>query len=580
MRPRFLLVVGEETPGRAHLVERLVGQTGFTLAFTHPRLAALVNADCSCLAAGEGSCIIGTLFRRHGRAEQLASLDEADIAAVAFGEGDVLLQSFWGGYVAAVSGSRSVRILRDPSAAISCYFVEAQGCTIFASDAALLVETGLVSISIDWHELGRHFARAGVPAPATCLSGVSELLPGFAIRVPGEAGRQLPCWSPWDHAERLDSRPDPPAERLARTIKQCVGAWAPNGRRLLVSVSGGLDSSVVAASLAAAGAEAVCLTMFGEDPAGDERPFARTLCQHLGFRLIERPYCLDRIDISEPLGTHLPRPQDRTHSLEYERAHLEVADEIGADAFMTGNGGDSVFAYSQSAAAIADRYFAEGLGSGLFETLMDVCRQTGCNMADALAAAWRIGRRGRSYRCRPNLLFLDAGIFEALPANLLDHPWLDAPAGALPGKAAHIASVLRLLQAMEPSRARYLAAFNPLMSQPIVEQCLAIPSWEWRAGGRDRALARLAFAKDLPAAILSRRVKGGPSQFAAQLLDRFRPAIRERLLGGRLASHGIIDAKAVDAALREERRCSGEERVRILEFVAAEAWLDSWIARA
>ena len=117
------------------------------------------------------------------------------------------------------------------------------------------------------------------------------------------------------------------------------------------------------------------------------------------------------------------------------------------------------------------------------------------------------------------------------------------------------------------------------MSQPIVEYCLAVPSWEWRAGGRDRALARLAFANDLPPLVLRRRVKGGPSHFAAELLDRFRAAIRERLLEGRLARHGIIDKAALEVAVEDGRQCSGEERVRILELVAAEAWLDSWAAR-
>jgi asparagine synthase (glutamine-hydrolysing) len=114
----------------------------------------------------------------------------------------------------------------------------------------------------------------------------------------------------------------------------------------------------------------------------------------------------------------------------------------------------------------------------------------------------------------------------------------------------------------------------------VIELCLAVPSWEWRAGGRDRALARRAFANDLPPAILRRRVKGGPDGFAALVLDRYRAQIRERLLDGELARHGIVERSEVERELAAEAPPGGEQRARILEFVAAEAWIDSWSARA
>lgn len=579
MRPRYLLVAGDGRPEWSELLNALARRTGFELAFSCPRLAALTNPDCRCLALGEEGCLVGTLFQRNGLAQQITSFDAAKAASIVDSDGDALLRRFWGGYIAAVAGADSVRILRDPSAAISCYFARGPSYTAFASDAELLVESGLVDVELDWGELARHFFTAGVPTPATCLRGICELLPGFAVRVPGELDRQLPCWSPWDHVRERTGRADPAEERLSRTVKHCVCAWARGHQRLLLSVSGGLDSSIVAASLAGAGAEATCLTLYGEDASGDERPFARALCRHLDLPLIERPYRLDEIDITEPLGTHLPRPKDRTQALAYERAHLDVAREIGADAFVTGNGGDSVFNYSQSAAAIADRYLDEGLTSDVFRTLLDICRQTGCSVLDAAASAWRIARGPRSYRCRPDPLFLHPDVLRDLAEMSFDHPWLHAPADVLPGKAAHIASILRVQQSFEPSRSRHLAVLNPLMSQRIVETCLSVPTWEWRAGGRDRSLARRAFAGDLPETILRRRVKGGPSHFAAQILDRYRAAIRERLLEGRLARQGIIDRGALERAIAGERPCTSEERVRILEFVAAEAWLDSWASR-
>lgn len=579
MSPRYLLILADDGPERAKLAARISKQNQFALVFSNARVAALAHPSCPCVAIADAGCILGSLFPRHGPARRVATLTKDEVARICSSDGQTLLSAFWGGYVAAIAGLGSVRILRDPSGNFPCYYADANGFLVLASDAQLLVESGVTEVSIDFGEIGRILYRAFVPAPATALRGIRELLAGFALRFPARTEAQEPCWSPWDYAIPLVEDSEKTAERLSRTVTHCVQAWASTRRRLLLSVSGGLDSSIVAASVAKSGADAVCLTIFTDDPGGDERMYARALCDHLGLRLIERPYRLEDVDITEPLAAHLPRPRDRTDASAYERVHDAVASEIGADAFVTGNGGDHVFGYSQSAAPLADRYLSEGFGPGIFASLADVCRQTGCSMFDAAAKAWRMVR-SPVYRVRPNPLFLARDFAANLGPTEIRHSWLDTPAGALPGKAVHIGNILRAQPNLEPIRDTRYAVLNPLMSQPIVEACLAIPSWEWRAGGRDRALARSAFARDLPPLILSRRVKGTPSRFAARLLDHFRPAIRERLLGGRLAEHGIIDAAALEHVLAGERPIGDLEQVRILELVNAESWIGHWSSRA
>src|SRR3546814_16446865 len=54
--------------------------------------------------------------------------------------------------------------------------------------------------------------------------------------------------------------------------------------------------------------------------------------------------------------------------------------------------------------------------------------------------AWRRARRGPRYRWKPDLRFLSSA-GTALAHGAVAHPWLDAPADALPGKAAHIALI-------------------------------------------------------------------------------------------------------------------------------------------
>lgn len=579
MSPRYILIAGGDPGGRAELVRRFSSRTGLALVFSNQRVAALADASCRCLLVADAGCVLGWLFHRHGLARQISCFSEKEAASIAESEGQVLLSTFWGGYVAAISGPDCVRILRDPSGNFPCYYFRSAPFTIFASDAELLVKGGATGVSIDCDAIGRQLHRAFVPAPVTALRGISELLAGFALRLPASVERQQPCWSPWDYVMDRRENGEKVAERLSRLVEQNVQAWASTHTRVLLSISGGLDSSIIAACLAKAPAEIVCLTMFTDDPSGDERVYARALCDHLGFQLIERAYRLEDVDICEALAANLPRPKDRTQAIAHERVHCAVASEIGADAFMTGNGGDNVFGYSQSAAPIADRYLSDGFGQGVLASLFDVCRQTGCSMFDALRQAWRLAHDLRSYRVRPNALFLHSDLIAVLDPREFEHPWLDAPADALPGKAAHVATILRAQPNLEPSGGTRYAVLNPLMSQPIIEACLAIPTWEWRAGGRDRSLARRAFAEALPPIVLNRRIKGTPSRFAARLLDHFRARIRERLLDGRLAAHRIIDTVAVEKALAGERPVPDLERVRILELVNAEAWIDHWTGR-
>lgn len=493
MSARYILILGEDPATRTERARLISDRTGLQPVFATTRFSVLANAGCRCIPVADAGCILGALFRRPGPAEALVSLNECDALAVAKNEGQALLGGYWGGYVAALSRGDGTNILRDPSGTFPCYYAIRDDRALVGSDAELLLAGGVVP-EVDLEEIGRQLYRAFVPSAATALRGTRELLAGFSLRFPTAPEAQAPWWSPWDHVSDRGEPRDEAAERLARVVQDCVEAWASTRRRLLLSVSGGLDSSIIAACLAKAGADLVCLTMFTDDPAGDERPFARALCDHLGLRLMERPYRLDDIDIDEPLAPHLPRPRDRTQALAYERVNLEVAAEIGADGFMTGNGGDNVFGYSQSAVPIADRYLAGGVGEGLFASIRDVCRQTGCSIFDALSQALRLAHGPPRNRVRPNGLLLHPGFVADMSAGELRHPWLDAPPGALPGKAAHISAILRAQPTLEAARGYHLPVFSPLMSQPLIEACLGVPTWEWRVGGRDRSLARRAFA--------------------------------------------------------------------------------------
>src|SRR3546814_482815 len=140
-------------------------------------------------------------------------------------------------------------------------------------------------------------------------------------------------------------------------------------------------------------------------------------------------------------------------------------------------------------------------------------------------------------------------------------PWRCAPRRTLPGKAAHIALLARAQKSIELyPRSTAAPQITPLLSQPIVELCLSIPTWQWVRGGRDRAVARAAVADLLPALIAQRRTKGGPTGFLRRVFNaRADDAIR-MLVDGRLIAAGVLDPEWLRRVRSESWRDDGRDR--------------------
>ena len=80
----------------------------------------------------------------------------------------------------------------------------------------------------------------------------------------------------------------------------------------------------------------------------------------------------------------------------------------------------------------------------------------------------------------------------------------------------------------------------------------------------------------MPPSITDRVSKGGPDGFGTQILEHFRETMRERLLDGALANHGIVDRSALEQRLSDAKPNWGADQVRILELLEAEAWIGHW----
>lgn len=114
---------------------------------------------------------------------------------------------------------------------------------------------------------------------------------------------------------------------------------------------------------------------------------------------------------------------------------------------------------------------------------------------------------------------------------------------------------------------------HPLMSQPLLELSLQLPTYVLTRGGYGRALARAAFADRIPAEIASRRSKGGTEQHAASVLNQSLPLVRNLLLDGELVRRGLLDRQRVESTLAGRPSTNGAYVTEVHSCFAVEAWL-------
>ncbi|MES1973356.1 MAG: asparagine synthase C-terminal domain-containing protein [Pseudomonadota bacterium] len=573
MRPRFLALLGCSPDQEAIATAAALRLACPELRQLHAGNGLFVLGTDEGLRLGAHGVLLGRMFR-HGDRLPVAAIDSGSAERILASHGQALITGYWGGYIAFLNGADGATVLRAPLGDLPCYHLPYAGGVALASDIGLLAAAGLLRPTIDVAALTRHLAAEDVRRPETCLAGLSELQGGERLHVSCGSGVTETLWTPWTFAARerqIRDREDA-VSRVRDAARHCVAASAAGFNRIALKLSGGLDSSIVAACLADAEQPFTCVTLTTENPAGDERDYAVQVASHLGAPLIVRPRHLADVSLDRSEAARLPRPTARSFAQASTRVMHDVALETGADAVMDGGGGDNVFCSLQSVRPVVD-CLLDGEPGCFWPSVRSIAELTESGMPKVAWRAWRARWRRRIAMAFPTDLRFLSSSARADAQGALAHPWLTPPPGALPGKAAHISVVMTAQNVVEGFDVEdSLPTLSPLITQPLVEACLQVPSWYWFAQGRNRAIARRGFASLLPREIVERRSKGSPDSFIIEVHDAHRPRIRSMLLDGMLASWGMLDTAQLAQVLDNRGPVTGNEFFRIMRLVDVEAW--------
>ena len=198
-----------------------------------------------------GACIDGSEFRR-GRSTAM-SLSESRHAA--WSRGRALLDDKWGGYVAFLRDEQTLIVLRDPSGAVPAYHLRSAGVQLYVSHPELLGDLRLDERCAST----RNSCDSGSPIPSFGRRGLA-LRAGRSFcrgRSGGRAAARLRSPTPGRRGrsgpERQIDDFDEAARRVREVALATVSAQIADLRAPVLEFSGGLDSSIVAACLKAAG---------------------------------------------------------------------------------------------------------------------------------------------------------------------------------------------------------------------------------------------------------------------------------------------------------------------------------------
>lgn len=521
-----------------------------------------------------GGAVIGALFRRGDNAE-VRTLDRNAVDEAKATRCRSFVEDYWGRYVLVLRrGDGGVTVLRDPSGAAPAYHFRDGDALVFCSDAATAAGAHPPARRADPEFVRQWLTYPYLRTARTALAGVRELLPGTALHASESAGRVEVVWNPWDHAAAAAQITDfdEATARLRSALLDTIPLHFGARERILLQLSGGLDSSIVAMALARSSRSFEAVTYHTRSPDGDERRYARRIAETCAVRLAELLEDDRPLDLSATSRAGF-RPGPNPVLQPLRLAQQEHGRTVAADVIADGAGGDNLFCYLTTAAPAVDAARRRGVLAAT-PVLGDIANVTGSTIWAVAKAAWRKHRTAASRPIwRRDERFLAKGAAAAAPDH---HPWLEAAGPALPGKREHVEALVNIRHFIDlDDAAAALRPAHPLLSQPLIELCLGIPTWLWVRGGRDRAVARAAFATLLPPAILNRRGKGRLESVFVKTYAASRDALRALLLEGYLRREGLLDHDMVDLYLRQDGDPQDDAYIRLFEFAALELWLRS-----
>lgn len=517
-------------------------------------------------------------------------------------EGPGCLGRLDGMFALAILDTRRDRLLlaRDPFGKKPLHYARMGGSFYFASELKALLSLPGFPRELSLAALGAFLAHQYVPDTQCILKGVEKVQPGEYLILEGGTERERGRY--WSLPDGEEEMPWPEAvartrELVAQAVAKRLEADVPIG----VFLSGGLDSSIVAARMAQAGPRPIRTFSMGfAEKRFDESPRARALARKYGadhHEFILDPRSL-AAELPEILG-YLDEPLADPSVLPLHRLCREARKE--ATVVLGGDGGDELFAgYVRY---LWDRRLAplESVPAGAFRALDALLRpfqvDAGIPMGQSLLGAAKRLSQWRSLPASASVMrwssyfppSMQKGLFRPEFRHGLD---LEAPVKwmsalyAAPEAADRLNRTCRadllayapgdwLVKADRMTMRNSLELRSPFLDRRLAEFALRLPARIKLRGGL-KGLLKAAFAADLTPEILSGPKRGFSVPVGLWMKGDWLGLYRERAGSATSFTRRYFDAAYVENLIREHQEGRQDHGKRLYALLCLEIWSAPW----
>lgn len=520
--------------------------------------------------------------------------------------GDSVVAQLEGMFAFAVWDAERRRLLlgRDRLGQKPLYYAPHEGGLLFGSELKALLAHPTFDPPLSRRGLGAYLVHECYPEEVSVFDGVEKVRPGEIVAFEPDRAR-LFARTYWQPKYGDAVAPSPPSELLLEHLEERVLTAVE--RRLVADVplgvflSGGVDSSVVAAAMARLRppSSVETFSIGFEEQSFDESPFARQVAEHLGTKHREQrlspdamqavlPTIVDYMD--EPLGDASIIP---THLLSaFTREHVTVA--------LGGDGGDELFlGYPTFQAELLARHLEGTRGWLLGRATERVARRLpvghGYFSWDFKVRRFALGlgfdAPHRHQRWMSSFLPESLpGVLAPLGFSDADQTWVDAllhcfvaPPGARDDFDRLTHQYLRLYLAGDvlvkvdrASMAHGLEVRSPFLDREVVELALSVDWREKLRRGRTKHLLKRLAEKWLPPEVVHRKKQGFAVPIAAWIRGPFRQWATDLLAKDRLTRQGVFEAATVQRLLGEHLDGRADHRKPLWTLLAFQSWYDRY----
>ncbi len=509
----------------------------------------------------EGDCAVA-LAGRLTNAPELAPVLPTLLAQYR-ARGPAFVEDLRGGFVLALLDGKTLHLARDGAGQRTLYYGRQNGRFFFAIEPKGVLAAPGFPRRLRPGAVAQYLTFSFVPGGQTMLEDLRELLPGHRLTVRPDGTEELVRTFAFEIADKEEAPEAVWVDRFRQTFGQAVADRLPRDERIGLYLSGGIDSSVVAAEVARRAEKPVSTYAihFGADHP-HELDFARAVaerCKTDHHEVLIRPRdFLPRLrqmiwHLDEPIGDPITMP------------NFELSRQVSSEVrhVYNGEGGDPLFGGPKNIPMMLQHWYG-GIERGprfRERAYLASYRRAYDILPALLTPAWQ-----RRFDPQVELEGVLTPFFSCdRPAHLLDK----LMAINIRLKGAHL--ILPKVERM--TGAWGVTPLAPLFDERLLRLSFQMPTTLKLRSGVEKVVLKQAYAGALPREVIERPKSGMRVPVHFWFQGELKRYARKILRPGPIRRAGIFDPERVRQLLRYDLEGgAGRYGLRLWMLLTFEIW--------